>query len=441
MVWKTALGTVVVLLLASAAGANGTCDVPEQMTREQKVPCVRAATVLLDQPTLSLEQLTNGPGFDSSDPAGSRFMYFTRADTLNCYFRPHFAFIRDKGMSPKFLCWQLAGPSAFFDHMGHPIDVDDVKVVVAKSKSGELRSSLFAKSDTANAHEIKADQVKVNYLLPPYPNHDRRDNEVFTQVAATRILWALGFPADYQYSAQAANCVGCTTDPFKENLKENKASLHDRPVGFRVVAIERLMPGDAIEANHDDTWSWADANRFYDNGWTREQKEAFDAYRLALGLLTYHNPLDSQNRLMCAAWKDGADDARVCTRPFIMVQDVGSTFGKPGTFGNSRGDFGGWQSQTVFANADRCELRYPLKGNATVLKDAQDLLLRRLENLDREHVKAIFATSRFDMADQKQLDRLRRSGAANVEDAALNEWTDVFMRHIAEVRAARNCRN
>jgi hypothetical protein len=45
------------------------------------------------------------------------------------------------------------------------------------------------------------------------------------------------------------------------------------------------------------------------------------------------------------------------------------------------------------------------------------------------------------MVDQKQLERLRHSGAANVEDAALSEWTDVFMRHVAEVRAARNCRN
>jgi hypothetical protein len=45
------------------------------------------------------------------------------------------------------------------------------------------------------------------------------------------------------------------------------------------------------------------------------------------------------------------------------------------------------------------------------------------------------------MVDQKQLERLRHAGAANAEDAALNEWTDVFMSRVAEVRAARNCRN
>jgi hypothetical protein len=442
MVSKASLAAVIVLISPAASLANGTCEVPSQMSSGQKLPCVRASRILLDQPSLTIEQLTKGPDFDASAPVKSRFAYFTPDDTLTCYFRPLFAFIRDKGRSPKFLCWQLDGTRALLDRTGQPIQVDDVKVVVREDKGGELRSALFARSDAANAEEIKADQVKVKYLLPPFPNHDRRYNEVFTEVAATRILWALGFPADRMYSALAANCVGCTADPFKDNLTDNKASLRDKAVPFSVVAIERLLAWDAIDPKNDETWSWADAAALYASGWTREQKVGFDAYRLALGLLTYHNPLDSQNRLVCAEWKAGADNPKVCVQAVILVQDVGSSFGKPGSLGtNSRGDFAGWQSQTVFSSPDRCELKYPLKGDSTVLKEAQDLLLRRLENLDRERVKAIFAAARFQMVDQKQLERLRHSGAANVEDAALNEWTDVFMRHVAEVRAARNCRN
>ena len=442
MLSKAALATVIVLTLSAVSQANGTCDVPDRMVSAQKIPCVRASIVLLDQPALTIEQLTKGPDFDAAAPMKSRFAYFTPEDTLNCYFRPLFAFIRDKGRSPKFICWQLDGTRALLDRSGQKIAVDDVKVVVGKNQGGELRSSLFARSDVANAQEIKADQVKVKYLIPPYPNHDRRYNEVFTEVAATRFLWALGFPADHMYSARAANCIGCTADPFKDNLTDNKASIHDPAVSFKVVAIERLLPWDAIDPENDETWSWADAVGFYGSGWTREQKVGFDAYRLALGLLTYHNPLDSQNRLACAEWQAGAENPRVCVRPVILVQDVGSTFGKPGSLGtNSRGDFAGWQGQKVFASEDRCELQYPLKGDRTVLKEAQDLLLRRLELLDRDRVKAIFAAARFQMVDQKQLERLRHSGAADVADAALNEWTDVFMRHVEELRAARNCRN
>jgi len=74
------------------------------------------------------------------------------------------------------------------------------------------------------------------------------------------------------------------------------------------------------------------------------------------------------------------------------------------------------------------------------LKEAQDLLITRLGALDRARVRAIFQVARFDIMDQKQLTRLRASGAADVSAAALDEWTDVFMSHIDEIRNARNCK-
>lgn len=437
MTANVVLATVVLLLSASTVSANGTCDVPGELTPEQKLKCLAASSAMLEQPTLTIEQIENGPGFDPADQAGSRHLYFTRDETLTCYFRPFFAFARDKGQSPKFLCWVLDPRRALVDRAGRAIEVDQMKVVVRKGHGG----ALFARSDTANAHPIDADQVKINYLVPPYPNHSRRDNEVFTQVAATRLLWALGFPADAQYSVLAVNCVGCSADPFKDNLKENAAALRDRPVAFRIAAVERLFPGDALEVEDDDTWSWTDAAQLYGGpSWSRDQKVAFDAYRLALGMLGYHNPLDSQNRLVCAEWKDGAGASRVCTRVVMMVQDVGSTFGKPGSFGNSRGDFSDWQTQRVFADANRCELQYPLKGDATVLEEARALLARRLDALDRGRVRAIFHAARFDMMDLKQLNGLRHSGGADPGQAAVDEWTNAFMQRAAEVRAARNCR-
>jgi hypothetical protein len=437
MASKLMLTLVIVLASAGRATAQGTCNVPAGMTLGQKLPCVHASSILMDQPSLTIEQLTKGPDFDAADPAKSRFAYFMPDDTLTCYFRPFFAFAEDKGQTPKFLCWHLDDSRHFFDRAGQTLDLSDPKVVAGK----DTRGALYAAGDPDHAHEIKADQFKIKYLVPAYPNQEHRYNEVFTEVAAARLLWALGFPADHMYSARAANCIGCSTDPFKDNQKANTASLRDTPVVFRVVAVERLLPMDSIAPQHDETWSWTDAAALYDSGWTREQRVGFDAYRLALGMLTYHNPLDSQNRLVCAEWKPGEQGTKVCQRPMILVQDLGSTFGKPGSLGaNARGDFTAWQSQRVFANPDRCELKYPLKGDRTVLEEARDLLVQRLDRLDRARVKAIFAAARFQMVDQRQLARLRHSGAADVEDAALNEWTDVFMSRVAEIRTARNCR-
>ena len=74
------------------------------------------------------------------------------------------------------------------------------------------------------------------------------------------------------------------------------------------------------------------------------------------------------------------------------------------------------------------------------MKEAQDLMIQRTARLDRETVKAIFRVARFNMVDQKQVHRLRASGSQNVDEAALDEWTDVMMKRIEEIRTARNCK-
>jgi hypothetical protein len=69
-----------------------------------------------------------------------------------------------------------------------------------------------------------------------------------------------------------------------------------------------------------------------------------------------------------------------------------------------------------------------------VLKEAQDLMIQRLTRLNRETVKAIFRVARFNMMDQKQVRRLRAANSENVDEAALDEWTNVFLKRIEEVR-------
>ena len=85
MMTKAAL-TMSIVLCGAAVAAAAECQVPKQMKKDQKLPCVRAAAILVPQPTLTLEQLTNGPDFDSADPVKSRFAYFTGADDVACYF-------------------------------------------------------------------------------------------------------------------------------------------------------------------------------------------------------------------------------------------------------------------------------------------------------------------------------------------------------------------
>lgn len=432
--------------LGAVAQSNG-CAVPDQMTKDQKFPCVRAATIMLDQPALTPDQLSNGPDFDPAAPEKNRFAYFTEADTINCYFRPHYAFQKVPGDSMKFQCWHMAGDGAFYSRKGESIRVDDVKVVIQKDKSGVSKAALYPRNDDKNEHEIKADEFKIKYLKPPFPGHDPRFNEVFTAVAGTRFMWLLGFPADHVYPAGSANCIGCTDDPFGKKLTDNKASVKDPPTVFKVVNAERELPWDEINPGDDETWSWTDTAKFYADGeWTHQQKVQYDAYRLALGLIHYHNALPQQNRLDCAEWAPQTPgQSKVCSKPVIYVHDMGSTFGKKrsgldllGT--NPRGVFSAWEPQTVFLNPATCELRATLLGDKQVLKEAQELMIQRLARLDRDTVKSVFRVSRFNMTDQEQVRRLRSSGAQNVDEAALDEWTNTFLKRIEEVRSAQNCK-
>jgi hypothetical protein len=434
------------VIVATGAAQTHGCEVPDGMTKQQKLPCLRASSVLLDQPLLTADQLTKGPDFDAAQPEKSRFAYFTGDDTISCYFRPHYAFAKVPGDSMKFQCWHRSAGGAFYSRKGEPVGVDDVKVVVEKDKSGEKSASLYARNDDKNEHEIKADHFKIKYLKPPYPDHNPRFNEVFTAVATTRIMWVLGFPADHVYPAGGASCIGCTDDPFGRKLADNKA-LQEAPAVFKIVNAERDLPWDQINPEDDETWSWTDAAKFYSDGeWTHQQKVEFDAYRLALGLIHYYNALPQQNRLVCAEWEPAAaGHGKVCGKPVIYVHDLGSTFGKKrsgfelvGT--NPRGGFEAYEPQTVFLNPGNCELRATLLGEKQVLKEAQDLMIQRLARLDRETVKSIFRLSRFNMMDQKQVRRLRAAGSQNVDEAALDEWTNAFLKRIEEVRTANNCK-
>jgi hypothetical protein len=437
-------------MIAVASGASQThgCEVPDGMTKEQKLPCIRAGSILLDQPVLTSTQLANGPDFDAAEPEKSRFAYFTADDTIACYFRPHYAFAKVPGDSMKFQCWHMTADGAFYNRMGETIRIDDVKVVVEKHKTGKKEVSLYPRNDDKNEREIKADRFKIKYLKPPYPDHDPRFNEVFTSVAATRIMWVLGFPADHTYPAGSASCIGCTDDPFGKKLTDNKASVKDVPVVFKVVNAERELPWDEIDPENDSTWSWTDAAKFYSDGeWTHRQRVEYDAYRLALGLIHYHNPLPQQNRLDCPEWEQGGTNhSKVCRKPVFYVHDLGSTFGKKRSgldlFGtNPRGSFSAWEPQTVFLKPRNCELRATLLGDKQILKEAQDLMIQRLAHLDRETVKSIFRVARFNMMDQEQVRRLRAVGSQNVDEAALDEWTNVFLNRIEEVRTAGNCKS
>ena len=99
-----------------------------------------------------------------------------------------------------------------------------------------------------------ADNVKVKY--------NEKNGEVYGEVAATRLLWALGFGADRMYPVKVL-CRGCSADPITDQHKRPGERLFDP------AAIERQMPGKLIENAADSGWSWVELSSARSNEWRR----------------------------------------------------------------------------------------------------------------------------------------------------------------------------
>jgi membrane-associated phospholipid phosphatase len=136
------------------------------------------------------------------------------------------------------------------------------------------------------------DEVKVKFGIG--------NGEVHAEVAATRLLWALGFGADRMYPVR----VVC------RNCPESIGTVIDPAV------IERRMPGKDLP---DDGWSWLELD-LIDEQAGGAPKAQVDALKLLAVFLQHTDSKREQQRMLCLD--------EVCARPFMMIADLGLTFGR-----------------------------------------------------------------------------------------------------------------
>lgn len=181
------------------------------------------------------------------------------------------------------------------------------------------------------------DEVKVKY--------GERNAEVFGEVAASRLLWALGFGADRWYPV-SVTCHGCSANPFKDVRQT------DGDNRFEFAAIERKMPGRTLETKEDEGWKWNELSLVDESqgGATRAER---DALILLVVMLQHTDSKREQQRLICS----GKDKDAKCAEPFMYVHDVGLTFGNASLFNSqtkSSVNFKNWTHEKVWANAKTC---------------------------------------------------------------------------------------
>jgi hypothetical protein len=237
------------------------------------------------------------------------------------------------------------------------------------------------------------DKVKVKY--------GASNPEVYTEVAATRLLTALGFPADRMYVVDHVRCFGCPKEPFAVLQCVNDGTPIERCFPgldythaeiFDPAVIERPLEGRRVETEKERGWKWEELATI-DAAAGGAPREHVDALRLLAVILGHWDNKADNQRLVCLEERDAAAD---CSRPFAMVQDLGATFGP------EKLNLRNWDAMPVWTDASSCLVSMkglPFGGSTfpdTRISEAGRLFLAsRLTRLSHQQIQDLFEGARF----------------------------------------------
>ena len=252
-----------------------------------------------------------------------------------------------------------------------------------------------------------------------------RDNgEVYANVAATRILWALGFGADAVYPVRVV-CEGCPQKMADEGTASGNA------ITFDIAAIEHKFPGRDIDArNEDPGWSWADLDKIDELRGGASTSER-DALKLLAVFLQHSDNKRDQQRLVCLS--KASDETGRCSEPFMMIHDVGQTFGRANLWDRaaiSSVNFERWSTTAIWDDPHYCigNLAPSERGTLTdpiISEGGREFLSGLLDQLTDKQLQDVFSVARFDR---------KPHGGAPVDD-----WVSAFKHKREEIDAVR-CR-
>jgi hypothetical protein len=247
--------------------------------------------------------------------------------------------------------------------------------------------------------------------------------EVYAEVAATRLLWALGFGADRMYPVRVV-CRGCP-DALPGILRANGEKVFDP------AAIERKMPGDELEP--DSSWAWTELDAV-DEKHGGAPLAHRDALKLLAVFLQHTDSKPEQQRIVC---RDGGQAAG-CAQPFMMINDLGLTFGGANLLNaNSKAmNLVAWADTPVWKSDVGCvgNLSKSVTGtlkDPVISEEGRTFLAGLLAQLTDDQITAVFAVARVTL-------RLRNPENVRSGFATVGEWVSVFKQKRAEI-VQRRC--
>lgn len=297
---------------------------------------------------------------------------------------------------------------------------------------------------------------KVACVIPPHDElkvkYGKDNGEVYAEVAAARLLWALGFGAERMYPVRVV-CKGCPPAIQRDT---------------DVASVERKLPGTDLNAPHSTGWAWAELDLVDPaaGGAPRAQR---DALKLLATLIQHTDSKPEQQRLMCMPKhadadvetkaeekKERKDEKKIikrevkkekregqgtaptpgdepCAETLMMVHDLGQTFGHANVF--NRSSVGSvnlheWVRAPVWQDAARCIAYLPKSSSGSlesphISEEGRQFLATLLARLTDVQLHDLFEVARFS---------IRWDPAKNPENAAtVDQWVDAFKKKRDEI--------
>ena len=265
--------------------------------------------------------------------------------------------------------------------------------------------------------------IRVKYAHQP---------EIHAEVAATRLLAALGYASDHVYMVHRVHCRGCPLNPFVttqlldaiglDGDETSRATSNDQR-DFEWVAVERKFDAAPIEDERREGWAWWELKM------VQAPRVELDALRLlAVFLAHWDNKADNQ-RLVCMNQSLEEEEPQACRDSVLMIQDVGATFGP------TKVNLSQWRHVPLWADRATCTVsmhampyRGATFGDAQISDEARVRVGSELAAFSDADLRKWFADARFPQFYE------------NTDDGKdLDAWVSAYRDRVSQMLSAGPC--
>jgi hypothetical protein len=262
--------------------------------------------------------------------------------------------------------------------------------------------------------------------------------EVPSEVASTKLLHTLGFGADNVLLVEKVRCYGCPAEPFvtmKALGFAGAEKLYGKVMDpkefkeFEWAAVETRHYGRAIETEDLEGWAFFELD-LIDPKKGGAPRPHVDALRLLAVFMSHWDNKSENQRLVCLSEKDWPDGGK-CSRPFAMMQDVGSAWGP------RKVDLPKWEKAPIWSDRAACTASMdslPYHGatfNPVKISDAgRKHLGGLLSQLTDMQIDDLFRGARFDH---------HAPGLVALQATPIHEWVRVFKSKVKQITDGPPC--